>query len=121
MEPDEARAHVEDWIRAWNERDVDAILSHYADDVVFRASTVARRWNRPDGLLRGKAELRAHFLKGLELSPGLHFTLEEVFLCPGGFAVLYRRENGNRVIDAVLVDADGRARDVIACYAHPQR
>jgi ketosteroid isomerase-like protein len=116
MELSNIRPHVEEWVRAWNARNLDAILEHYAENIVFRASTVARRWGKPDGVLRGKAELRAHFAKGLELAPALSFTLEEVFLCPEGYAVLYLRENGNRVIDAVLLDGDGRAREVTAYY-----
>jgi hypothetical protein len=34
--------------------------------------------------------------------------------------VLYRRENGNRVIDVVVLDADGKARDVRAFYVSAQ-
>ena len=71
--PDTLKAHALSWLDAWNRHDVEEILSHYADDVVFQTATVARRWDKPDGILRGKAELRAHFTKGLELAPDLHF------------------------------------------------
>ena len=102
--PNSHKAHALSWIAAWNRHDVDAIMSHYADDVIFQAETVVRRWNKPEGVLHGKAELRAHFAKGLELASDLHFEFEEVFQCPGGYAVLYRRNNGNRVIDVVELD-----------------
>jgi hypothetical protein len=107
-------------VSAWNAHDLDRIMSHYADDIVFTANTVVRRWARPDGALRGKAELREHFRIGLELAPQLTFILEDVFTSPGGFAVLYRRDNGNRVIDVVDADDDGKARAVRALYAGPQ-
>jgi hypothetical protein len=61
---------------------LEGILSHYADDIVFQAATV-RRWNKPDGVLRGTAELRAHFTKGLELAPNLYFEFEEIFQSGG--------------------------------------
>jgi ketosteroid isomerase-like protein len=35
-------AFVESWIAAWNRRDVDAVLAHYADDAQF-VSPVARK------------------------------------------------------------------------------
>lgn len=117
---DSLREHALSWIDAWNRHDLEAILAHYADDVVFQASTVARRWHKPDGILRGKAELRAHFQRGLELSPELRFGFEEFFSCPGGYAVLYRRNNGNRVIDAVELDENQLARHVRAFYAEEQ-
>ena len=112
--------HAESWIAAWNAHDLELILSHYADDVELQANTVARRWGREDGRLRGKEELRQHFRKGLELAPNLHFDLEDVFTSPGGYAVLYRRENGNRVIDAVVLNAQGKAQTVRAFYVDNQ-
>ncbi len=116
----DARAHALAWIDAWNRHDLDAILEHYAENVEFIANTVVRRWSRPDGVLHGKAELREHFRRGLELVPDLSFALEQVFTCPGGYAVLYRRNNGNRVVDVVELDSAGRARRVQALYADNQ-
>jgi hypothetical protein len=47
--------------------------------------------------------------------------LEEVFLAPGGYAILYQRENGNRVIDAVTLDPDGHNSKIVAYYKAAQR
>ena len=112
---------VEDWIDAWNSRDLDRILGHYADAVVFEANTVVHRWNRPDGTLRGIEELREHFRMGLELAPAIHFELEEVFSAPSGYAALYQRDNGNRVLDVVELDSEGKAKQVKAYYQGEQR
>jgi len=80
-----------------------------------------RRWNKPDGVLRGKTELRAHFGKGLELAHDLHFDFEDIFHCPGGYAVLYRRNNGNQVIDAVELDKNQLICRARAFYADDQK
>ncbi|MGR6916287.1 nuclear transport factor 2 family protein [[Actinomadura] parvosata] len=117
----DVRAHADAWLAAWRRRDLDAIMACYADDVDFTASTVARRWGRADGRLRGKAELRRHFELGLELAPNLTFTEEALLTSPGGYALLYRRENGNRVLDVVELDQDGHAARVQAFYESPQR
>lgn len=113
-------ASVEAWISAWNSRDLEAIMSHYAEDVVFEAQTVAKRWNKPNGKLYGREELRKHFELGLQLAPQIHFTLEQIFLAPSGYSVVYARENGNRVVDSVRLDSDGLAKDVVAYYAAKQ-
>ncbi|GHF29217.1 hypothetical protein GCM10017786_74190 [Amycolatopsis deserti] len=115
------RAHADAWLAAWQARDLDAIMACYADDVDFAASTVTRRWGRPDGRLRGKSELRRHFELGLELAPELTFTEEALLTSPGGYALLYRRENGNRVLDVVELDQDGHAARVRAFYEHLQQ
>jgi hypothetical protein len=116
----DVREHADRWLAAWNARDLEAIMDCYAEDVDFVAPTVVTRWKRSDGRLRGAAELRQHFQRGLELAPELRFSEEALMTTPGGYALLYRRENNNRVLDAVELDDTGRARRVRAYYAQQQ-
>lgn len=95
-------------------------MACYADGVDFAAPTVVTRWDRPDGRLRGKAEVRRHFERGLQLAPELTFTEEAFLTGPGGYALLYRRENGNRALDVVELDQQGRAARVRAYYEQAQ-
>ena len=99
-----ARIHADRWLTAWNSRDLDAIMACYTDDVDFSASTVVTRWGRPDGCLHGKEELRRHFARGLELAPNLSFIEVALLTNPSGYALLYQRDNGNRVLDVVELD-----------------
>jgi SnoaL-like domain len=117
----DSRSLAEQWIEAWNSHDLDRIMHHYATDIEFEANTVVRRWQKPDGRLVGLDELRAHFQLGLKLAPDLRFELEEFLSSPSGYAVLYRRENGNRVLDVVELNSEGKARRVKAFYAADQR
>jgi ketosteroid isomerase-like protein len=41
LEPSRAERFAADWIAAWNSHDLDVILSHYADDVVFHSPRIA--------------------------------------------------------------------------------
>ena len=107
-----ARDHADGWLAAWNARDLDRIIACYSEDVDFVAPTVVRRWGRPDGALQGREELRRHFAKGLELAPEIRFSEEALLQTPGGYALLYRRENGNRVLDVVELDSEGAASRV---------
>ncbi|HEY3941107.1 MAG TPA: nuclear transport factor 2 family protein [Acidimicrobiales bacterium] len=117
----DTRRHADRWIAAWNDHDIDAIMASYSEDVDFVASTVVQRWSREDGRLRGKAELRRHFELGLELAPHLRFTEESFLTSPAGYALLYRRENRNRVLDAVELNSNGEAARVRAFYESSQR
>jgi ketosteroid isomerase-like protein len=116
----DARERARDWVEAWNAHSLDRIMAHYADDIVFEAPTVVRRWNRPDGRLAGKDELRKHFALGLQLSPQLRFVVEDIFLSPSGYAILYHRENGNRVVEAATLDQEGLATRVTVYYLGAQ-
>jgi hypothetical protein len=57
----------------------------------------------------------------LELAPDLIFTEEALLTSPDGYALLYRRENGNRVLDVVELDQLGHAARLRAFYEHPRK
>ncbi len=96
--PEALRARAVDWIDAWNRRDLEAILAHYADDVAVCSPRVAERLGAADGWLRGKAALRDYFARGLR-NAALRFELVDVALGVGAMTVIYRRENGALVTD----------------------
>jgi hypothetical protein len=114
------RCHADAWLAAWNSHDLDAIMACYSEDVDFVASTVIHRWGREDGHLRGSTELRRHFELGLGLAPQLRFTEEAFLVSPVGYALLYRRESNNRVLDVVELNTSGQAARVRAFYENPQ-
>ena len=51
-EPD---SFTEDWLTAWNHHDVDAMLTHFHDDIVFTSPVAARAMPGSEGVVRGKA------------------------------------------------------------------
>ncbi|WP_405484522.1 nuclear transport factor 2 family protein [Streptomyces sp. NBC_00009] len=77
-----ARAFVDSWVTAWNAHDLDALLSHFADDVTFR-SPVAAQLLGNDGVMRGKDALRAYWAEGLRRIPDLQFEVQ--MLPPSGW------------------------------------
>ena len=111
-----ARAMAQDWVAAWNARDLERVLGHYAEDVDVCSPLVVERLGRADGWLRGKAELRAYFARGMA-NPALRFALVDVRLGVNAACVLYDREGGVRVADTVEFDDAGRIRRMVACYA----
>lgn len=118
METQEAWRVARDWCDAWNRRDLDGIMHHYADDVQFSSPTVMKRWGIADGWLRGKDKVRENFAIGVK-AQNLHFELLDVLLGVNAMCVAYRRETGALVTDLVELDANGKGRRVIACYGLP--
>lgn len=116
----QATNHARSWVAAWNAHDLLAVADHYADDVEYRSDTVASRTRKPDGTLRGKAAMLIHFQEGLRIAPRLRIELVSVFTAPGGYAALYRRENGNRAVHAVTLDAAGRIATACVYLADAQ-
>ena len=95
-----------DWVAAWNAHDVEAVLAHFHDDVVFTSPTAARVVPASGGVTRGKQALRDYWTQALELVPDLHFTVERVFAGVGVLVIGYRNQRGG-LVDEVLVFSDG--------------
>ena len=105
-----------DWIDAWNKKDIDRIMEHYSDDVIFFAPTVIKRWGIIDGRISGKEQLRKHFLKGFELAPDLNFEFIDLLTGVDGMTIIYKRETGAMVADVIQLDDNGKGKIVKAYY-----
>ena len=103
---------------AWNRHDLDAIMTHYAEDVALSSPAVVTRMGRADGWLRGNAEVRAYFEIGLQ-APGLHFELLDVLFGVKTICMIFRRETGATVCDVFELDDQDRVTRLLACYGQP--
>jgi hypothetical protein len=103
---------------AWNRRDLDAIMTRYADEVALSSPAVVTRLGRADGWLHGKAEVRAYFAMGLQ-APDLHFELVDVLFGVNALCMVFRRETGVTVCDIFELDAQDRVMRLLACYDRP--
>ncbi len=113
-----ARKHADRWLEAWNAHDLDEIVACYAEDVDYAAPAAAV--GREDRRLSGREELREHFARGLELAPNLAFDEESLLIGPAGYALLYRREDGHRAIEAVELDESGLVTRARVYYEREQ-
>lgn len=82
---------VQDWIEGWTTRNLDQLMSHYADDAIFISPSVLVTHPESDGMLRGKAAIRKRYGLVFERFPELRFELEEVIDRPYGVIVIYRK------------------------------
>jgi ketosteroid isomerase-like protein len=93
---------------AWNKRDVDAILELYADNIEFASPYIAALGFAQDGVIYGKAMLRAYFEKALERAPELTFTPEALCVGTRGHTLIYRNHRGDLAAEHHQMDALGR-------------
>jgi hypothetical protein len=117
LTPEAARRIAEDWVRDWNAHDLEAILAHYADPLEFRSPRVVERMGRPDGTLRTREELRAYFGGALKAQPHLRFDLVDCLAGMDSVALYYRNHRGQRVMEAMHLDAAGRVCRAAVHYA----
>ena len=111
-----AQIKAQNWVDAWNKRDLDAVMTHYADDVSVCSPLVKRPLNKSDGWLHGKSALRDYFAVGMG-NPDLQFTLKSVHVGVQSMSMVYARENGIQVVDTLELNADGLTTRMDACYS----
>lgn len=109
-----AREFSEQWIAAWNARDLEAVLSHYAGDAVFLSPLAQRRLG--DGRVVGVDSLRAYWAAGLAAVPDLKFTLESVLEGHRCLTIVYRNQLGTLVAETMEFDDAGQVARSFACY-----
>jgi ketosteroid isomerase-like protein len=94
------------WERDWNAHDLDALLAHFAEDVVFTSPVAAQLLPDCDGVIRGRDALRDYWSRALGLIPDLRFVVEGVYAGIDAVVINYRNHAGNRVCE-YLAFADG--------------
>ena len=115
-----AEAFAREWVEAWNSHDLEAILSHYAADVVFSSPFVTNLLGAEDGVVRGSAGLRDYFARGLAAYPDLEFELLAALPGAGSVAVRYRSVGDREAIEVMELDSDGLVDRVTVHYSAPR-
>ena len=114
MAPDPA-GFAHEWEAGWNSHDLDRILSHYSDDIVFHSLKAQALVG--SGTLSGKAALRAYWGKALSLQPQLRFEVLGVFAGHEMVAIHYRNQKGTGAVENLRFGADGLVCEASACHA----
>lgn len=100
------------WVQAWNAHDVEAVLAHFADDVVFSSPVAGRVLPDSGGVVRGKAALRHYWTTALTMLPDLHFEVVGVYRGESTLVIHYRNERGGLVNEVLVFDGD------LVCEGH---
>ncbi len=119
MSEDRFTSFAAEWYAAWNAGDLDAVLSHYADDVVFESPVVVAVTGDPNGRLHGRDALRDYFSRALERYPDLRF--EPIATMAGVRSVVLHYVSIERRLSAemMVLDDEDRVVQVFAHYGEP--
>ena len=102
----EPGAFAEEWAAAWNRLDVEAVLTHFHDDVEFTPPVAARVNADSAGVVRGKAALREYWSAAAKIMPDLHFDVLGVYRGQSVLVINYRNERGRLVNEVLEFDGD---------------
>lgn len=108
-------AFARSWESGWNAHDLDLILSHYANTIVFCSRKAIPLVG--SGEINGKDKLRAYWQQALNNQPDLRFTVERVYLGHQMMQIAYRNHKGVDAIETLEFGDDGLVIRASACHA----
>ena len=111
-----ANEFARQWIAAWNSHNLDLIITHYSDDVVFSSPFVTRIGAGACGSVRGRAALLEYFSAALHKFPALSFQLRAVLIGIDTVTILYDSVNGLLAAETMALNDAGRITRVWAQY-----
>lgn len=113
---EKANQVAHEWIKAWNAHELERIMQHYSEEVVFTSPFVVKLLGDPSGTVRGKERLRTYFAKGLAAYPDLKFELLEVLTGVESLVVSYRSVKSTPAAEGMSLDKQGKIERVMAHY-----
>jgi steroid delta-isomerase len=111
------RAFAEQWISDWNRRDVEAVLSHFSESVVFTSSRAKAILG--SSRVDGKSRLREYWTTAISQIQTIRFTLNYVIRDAGRMAIVYIAEIDEkrlRAVEFLTFGEDGLVREGEAMY-----
>ena len=112
----EALQFAHDWLQAWNSHDLDAVMSHYAPEIVLTSPTAAKLLGDPSGTVSGKEAVRSYFARGLEAFPNLSFELLDVMWGVSSVVLYYVNQKGTKTAEFMEFDGNQKVVRVVANY-----
>jgi len=102
------------WEAGWNSHDLDVILSHYRNDIVFRSTKAIALVG--SGEIQGVAQLRQYWSAALERQPELKFSVQDVFEGHEMMVISYLNHRNILAAECLYFDSDGMVFQAAACH-----
>ena len=108
----DSKAFAERWISEWNRKDVEAMLSHFSEAVIFTSSRAKAILGSPR--VEGKSRLREYWTKAIDRIQTIRFTLDYAISDDHRMGIVYTAEiDGRRVrsVEFLVFGDDGLIRE----------
>lgn len=113
---DFARAFADRWYKAWNARDVDAIMACYSPAIEHSSPFIKRYNNSDDASIKGIALVRDYFARALQRNPTLQFHPMHLAVGVESVNLVYKRMTGDLAAEAFWFDDAGKIVRSVSHY-----
>lgn len=116
MNIEEARRFSGEWVNAWNNHDIDAVLTHYTDDFEMTTPMIRHVLGIESGTLKGKAAVGDYWRAALLKVPDLEFSIIEVACGVDTASIYYNAVMEKKAIETFFFNNDGKIYRALASY-----
>jgi hypothetical protein len=102
----DAVAFSKQWLGAWNAHDVESVLDHFHEAVVFTSPVAAGLLPETGGVVHGKHALRNYWTRAVQRVPNLRFVVEGVYQGIDTIVILYRNQDDGLVSEVLRFHGD---------------
>lgn len=104
------------WFEDWNRHDLEAILSHYEEEIEFNSPLIVKLLGDSIGRIQGKTALRDYFTKGLAAYPDLKFEPIQILTGVNSIVLYYHSVNNSLSAEYMEISDRGLVTKVSAHY-----
>lgn len=112
-----AQTFAREWVKGWNDHDLEAILAHYDDAIIFHSPRIRAVTGKDTDIVSGKEELRAYWGKALTMLRDLFFETDQVLVGSDSLTILYTNERSQYVAETFTFNAAGKVIRSVSAYA----
>lgn len=105
------------WINAWNSHDINKIIEHYAEEVVFHSPYISLLKFNAQGVITNRSDLKRYFEIGLNAYPNLEFKLHNCFIGINSIVIYYTSVNGTLAAEMFTLNNHLKATSVYCNYS----
>ncbi|MDD2817007.1 MAG: nuclear transport factor 2 family protein [Thiotrichaceae bacterium] len=117
MDQTQALRFAEQWVNAWNQHDLEAVLAHYTEDFSMTTPMIQKLTGDPAGTLQGKAAVGEYWRTALKNIPDLQFKIIAVTSGVDSVSIYYHSVMGKVAIETFFFNTEGKVYKALANYA----
>ncbi len=103
-----------DWQSAWNSHDLDRIMAHYDENIIFRSKKAVALVGT--GEIKGRTALRDYWAAALRGQPDLKFTVTAIYEGYEMCVIAYRNHKGIEATETLWFNENGIVTRAAACH-----
>jgi ketosteroid isomerase-like protein len=114
-----AERYAREWAANWQAKNLDAVLSHFSPDIVFRSPLISTVLGKPQASVTGLSELRHYWSTALQAAKEVRFEILNVGVGSDALTILYRNHREDYITETLVFGEDGKVIEGIVTYLKP--